>query len=153
MIEDRIIELGYELPEPAKPTFNYVPVVIHEGVAYISGQLPKVDGEIRTKGKVGKDVSIELAQELSRVCILQGLSCLKHEIGSLDKVKRIIKVTGFVSSAPDFNQQPKVIDGASNLLGDIFGDKGKHARAAVGAPELPRNTPVEIEMIVAVEKD
>jgi len=153
MIEARIKELGYELPEAAKPSFIYVPVVVHNGVAYISGQLPKINGEVKLTGKVGGNVSIEEAQVSARICILQALSCLKQEIGSLDQVERILKVTGFVNSAEGFNQQPKVIDAASDLIVQIFGVNGRHARSAVGAAELPRNTPVEIEMIVAVKTD
>jgi enamine deaminase RidA (YjgF/YER057c/UK114 family) len=149
-MEEKLRQLGYELPEPAEPSFQYVPVVIHQGVAYVSGQLPKVDGEVRLVGKVGDTVSIEEARESARICILQGLSCLKQALGSLDRIERILKVTGFVNSAPDFYQQPKVIDAASELLISLFGEKGKHARSAVGAGSLPRNTPVEIEMIVAV---
>jgi enamine deaminase RidA (YjgF/YER057c/UK114 family) len=153
MIEERLKELGLDLPEAAKPSFIYVPVVVHNGVAYISGQLPKVNGEVKITGKVGADVSIEDARKSARICILQALSCLKQEIGSLDLVERIIKVTGFVNSANGFNQQPKVIDAASELIEQIFGEIGRHARSAVGASELPRSTPVEIEMIVAVKTD
>lgn len=150
-IEANLKNLKIELPSPAKPSFEYVPVVIHNGIAFISGQLPKEDGEVRITGKVGKDVTMEEAQRAAEICILQGLSCLKQEIGSLDNVEKIIKINGYVSSAQDFNQQPKVLDAASQLLIKIFGEKGRHARAAVGVYELPRNTPVEIEMIVAVK--
>jgi enamine deaminase RidA (YjgF/YER057c/UK114 family) len=151
MIEQKIKELGYELPEAAAPSFQYVPVVVHGDLIFVSGQLPKVDGEVRVTGKVGAEVSIEEAQESARICILQGLSCIKQEIGSLDRIKRIVKITGFVNSAPGFCSQPKVIDGASDLLEKIFGEKGRHSRSAIGAAELPRNTPVEIEMIVAID--
>lgn len=150
-IEANLKNLKIELPSPAKPSFEYVPVVIHNGIAFISGQLPKEDGEVRITGKVGKDVTMEEAQRAAEICILQGLSCLKQEIGSLDNVEKIIKINGYVSSAQDFNQQPKVLDAASQLLIKIFGEKGRHARAAVGVYELPRNTPVEIEMTVAVK--
>lgn len=150
-IEENLKKLNVQLPSPAEPSFEYVPIVVHNGVAYISGQLPKEDGEVRITGKVGKDVTIEEAQRAAEICILQGLSCLKQEIGSLDNVDRIIKINGYVSSARDFNQQPKVIDAASRLLIKIFGDKGRHSRAAVGVYELPRNTPVEIELTVAVK--
>src|SRR5690625_1042280 len=109
-IENKLKRLNIELPSAAKPSFEYVPVVVHNGVAYISGQLPKVDGEVRVTGKVGEDVTMEDAQEAAEICILQGLSCLKQEIGSLDKVERILKINGYVSSAKDFNQQPKVLD-------------------------------------------
>ena len=150
-IEANLKNLKIELPSPAKPSLEYVPVVIHNGIAFISGQLPKEDGEVRITGKVGKDVTMEEAQRAAEICILQGLSCLKQEIGSLDNVEKIIKINGYVSSAQDFNQQPKVLDAASQLLIKIFGEKGRHARAAVGVYELPRNTPVEIEMTVAVK--
>lgn len=150
-IEANLKNLKIELPSPAKPSFEYVPVVIHNGIAFISGQLPKEDGEVRITGKVGKDVTMDEAQRAAEICILQGLSCLKQEIGSLDNVEKIIKINGYVSSAQDFNQQPKVLDAASQLLIKIFGEKGRHARAAVGVYELPRNTPVEIEMTVAVK--
>ena len=149
-VEQKLQEMGLTLPEAASPSFQYVPVVVHGGIAYVSGQLPKVDGEVKVTGKVGGTVTIEEAQESARICILQGLSCIKDAVGSLDRVERILKVTGFVNSAPGFSQQPKVIDAASNLLGELFGEAGRHARSAIGAAELPRDTPVEIEMIVAI---
>ena len=130
MIEERLKELKIQLPEAAKPSFNYLPVTLHNGVAYVSGQLPKIDGE-------------------ARACALQGLACLKDAIGSLDKVERILKVNGYVASAPGFNAQPRVLDAASELLVEIFGEKGRHARAAVGVAELPRNAVVEVELTVA----
>ena len=150
MFEERLAELGLELPEAAEPSFNYVPVTLHNGVAYVSGQLPKVNGAVRVFGKVGAEVDLETARGEARICILQGLACLKQELGSLDRIARILKINGYVASAPGFNAQPKVIDAASDLLGDIFGEAGRHARAAVGVTELPRNTAVEIEMTVAV---
>jgi enamine deaminase RidA (YjgF/YER057c/UK114 family) len=150
MIEQRLHDLGLVIPEAATPAFEYVPVVVHRGVAYVSGQLPKVDGEVRVTGKVGADVSVEQAQEAARICILQGLAGLRQALGGLDRIERILKVNGYVASAPGFNQQPKVIDSASKLLGQVFGEAGRHARAAIGVSELPRNTPVEIEMTVAV---
>lgn len=150
MFEERLAELGLELPEAAEPSFNYVPVTLHNGVAYVSGQLPKVNGAVRVFGKVGAEVDLETARGEARICILQGLACLKQELGSLDRIARILKINGYVASAPGFNAQPKVIDAASDLLGDIFGEAGRHARAAVGVTELPRNTVVEIEMTVAV---
>lgn len=153
MIEERLKELGYELPAAAEPSFQYVPVVRHHDLLFVSGQLPKVDGEVKVTGKVGDQVTIEQAQESARICILQGLSCIKQEIGSLDRIERIVKITGFVNSAAGFHAQPKVIDGASDLLEKIFGEKGRHSRSAIGAAELPRNTPVEIEMIVAIKTD
>ena len=149
-VEEKLKKLGLSLPPPAEPSYQYVPVTIHAGVAYVSGQLPKENGEVRITGKVGDAVDAEAAQRAARICILQGLSCLKAAIGSLDNVEQILKVTGFVASAPGFTQQPRVIDAASNLLSELFGERGRHARSAVGVSELPRNAPVEIEMVVAV---
>lgn len=149
MIESRLAELGIVLPEAAAPSFNYVPVTLHKGVAHVSGQMPKIEGEVRVFGKVGNEVDLETAREQARICILQGLACLRAALGSLDRVERILKINGFVASAPGFNAQPKVIDAASDLLVQVFGDAGRHARAAVGVAELPRNAAVEIEMTVA----
>lgn len=150
MIEKKLATLGIVLPEAAAPSFNYVPVTVHRGVAYVSGQMPKVDGEVRVFGKVGAEVDLETAREQARICILQGLACLKAALGDLERVERILKVNGYVASAPGFNAQPKVIDAASDLLVEIFAEAGRHARAAVGVAELPRNAAVEIEMTVAV---
>jgi enamine deaminase RidA (YjgF/YER057c/UK114 family) len=149
MIEQRLAELGITLPEAASPSFNYVPVILHRGVAHLAGQLPKVDGVVRVRGKVGGAVSLETARGEARICILQGLACLKQALGSLDRIERVLKVTGFVASAPGFNDQPKVLDAASDLLSEILGEAGRHARSAVGVAELPRDAAVEIEMIVA----
>jgi len=150
MIEDKLTEAGLVLPVPATPTFQYIPVTVHAGVAYVSGQLPKEGEEVRITGKVGGGVDLETAQRAARICILQGLSCLKAAIGTLENVDQVLKLTGFVASAPGFVQQPRVIDAASSLLVEIFGERGRHARSAIGVAELPRNAPVEIEMIVAV---
>lgn len=150
-IEARLQELALELPEPATPVFAYVPVTIWHDVAYVSGQLPKVDNEVLATGKVPQEVSMEQAQECARICVLQCLACLKQALGDLSKVERILKVTGFVNSSPGFDAQPKVIDAASNLLGQIFGEQGRHARSAVGVAELPRRSPVEIEFVVALK--
>jgi enamine deaminase RidA (YjgF/YER057c/UK114 family) len=149
MIEARLAELGITLPEAATPSFSYVPVTLHNGVAYVSGQMPKVDGEVRVFGKVGREVDLETAREQARICILQGLACLRAALGSLDRVERVLKINGFVASAPGFNAQPKVLDAASDLLMEIFGDPGRHARVAVGVAELPRNAAVEIDLTVA----
>ena len=150
MVEERLKAVGLVLPVPATPTFQYIPVTVHAGVAYISGQLPKEGEEVRITGKVGADVDLETAQRAARICILQGLSCLKAAIGSLENVEQILKVSGFVASAPGFVQQPRVLDAASKLLVELFGERGRHARSAIGVAELPRNAPVEIEMTVAV---
>lgn len=152
MIEERLQELGLELPAAVKPVYEYVPVVIHGGVAYVSGQLPKAGDDVRHKGKVGAEVSLEEAQDDARLCVLHALACLRQALGGdLGRIERILKVTGFVASASGFNDQPKVIDAASKLLGQLLGEQGRHARSAVGVFELPRNTPVEIEFIVAVK--
>lgn len=149
MVEERLKTLGIRLPEAASPSFNYVPVTLHRGVAYVAGQLPKVDGEVRVTGKVGAEVDLATAREQAKVCILQGLACLHGALGSLDRVEQVLRINGYVASAPGFNDQPKVLDAASDLLVEIFGDRGRHARAAVGVAELPRNACVEIEMTVS----
>lgn len=152
MIRSRLEALGLTLPEVSPPAFQYVPVAVHGGIAYVSGQLPWVDGEIRTPGKVDREVTIEQAQEAARLCTLQALAWLDQALDGLDRVDRILKVTGFVASSPAFASQPTVIDAASKLLVDLFGQAGQHARSAIGVAELPRNTPVEIEYVVAVKR-
>lgn len=151
LIECRLKELGLELPEASAPLFHYVPVTVHQGVAYVSGQVPRINGVIPYPGKVGKDVTVDQARELAEYCVLKGLSCLKATIGSLDKVEKILKVTGYVQAAPGFHEPSKVLDAASELLTEIFGEKGRHARSAIGAAELPSNTPIEIDFIIAVK--
>ena len=152
-IERRLQELGMTLPEAATPAFVYQPVVIWRDVAYVSGQLPKVDGQVRITGKVGDTVSVEEAQEAARICVLQALAVLKEALGTLDRVARVLKVTGFVASVPGFIEQPKVIDAASTLLGQVSGEAGHHARSAVGVAVLPRDSAVEIEFVVALRED
>ena len=146
----RLKELGIELPLAAQPAFNYVPVVVHADLAYVSGQLPKVDGEVRVLGRVGDTVSVEQAQEAARICAIQALACLAEALGSIDRVARIVKLSGFVASTPEFFEHPKVIDAASKLMVDVFGDAGRHARSAWGLLALPRNSPVELEVIAAI---
>ncbi|HLQ74181.1 MAG TPA: RidA family protein [Bacillota bacterium] len=152
MIEKRIEELGYKLPEAQIPKYKFTTVLVYDGTAHVSGTLPFVDGKLPMVGKVGDTVSIEEGQKLAEICVLNMLANLKGEIGSLDKVKQIVKVTGFVASATGFSKQAIVMNGATDLLVDIFGEKGVHARSAVGAAVMPRNTPVEIEMTVALEE-
>ena len=149
---ERLAELGLELPEPAVPSFDYVPVTEHGGVLYVSGQLPKEGGEVRITGTVGADVSIEQAQHAARICVLQGLACAAAHVGGLDNVDRVLRISGFVASAPDFHEHPKVIDAASNLVGQIFGENGRHARSAIGVAALPRRSPVEIEFILTTQR-
>lgn len=150
-IEDRLKELGIQIPSVAKPVAAYVPAVRAGQWVYVSGQLAFVDGKLEKVGKVGQDVTLEEAQKEAEKCAINCLAALKSEIGSLDNVERIVKVTGFVASAPGFNDQPKVINGASELLGRIFGEKGQHARAAVGVSELPLNAVCEVELIALVK--
>ncbi|CEA05197.1 Endoribonuclease L-PSP [Metalysinibacillus saudimassiliensis] len=151
MIEQRLQQLGITLPAPTKPLFHYVPVTIHNGVAYVSGQVPRVDGEVPYTGQVGGAVSVEQAQKLAEVCVLKALSALRAEIGSLDKVVKVLKVTGYVQTSPTFSAPSIVLDSASELLTRIFGEAGRHARTAVGVAQLPSDTPVEIDFIFAVE--
>ena len=152
IVNDRLAALGLVLPAPKKPAFEYVAVASHGDVAYVSGQLPWLDAEHVISGKVGGDCSLEKAQEAARLCTLFALAALDQQLGNLDAIERILKVTGFVASAAGFSAQPKVIDAASKLLGEIFGEKGRHARSAVGVAELPRGAAVEIEFIVALRR-
>lgn len=152
-IEERIRELGYELPQAPEPVAAYVPAVISGNYVYTSGQLPFVDGKLPAVGKVSDaategTVSPEEAKNLAAICALNALAAVKQVIGDLDRVKKIVKVVGFVASEISFFGQPGVINGASELFGEIFGDAGIHARSAVGTPVLPMDSPVEVEIIV-----
>ena len=149
-IEQRIIDLGFVLPETAKPLAAYIPAVQSGNLVFTSGQLPMIAGSLAETGKVGGSVSPERAKELATVCALNALAAVKTVIGDLDKIKRIVKVVGFVSSTPEFSGQPAVVNGASEFLGEVFGEKGIHARSAVGVAVLPLDAPVEIEIIVEV---
>lgn len=148
-IAQRLEELGLTLPSVVPPVASYVPAVSANGFAYTSGQLPMVDGAMPHIGKVGAEVSPEDAQADARQCALNALAAIEAEIGSLDRVTRVVKVVGFVASAEGFRGQPGVVNGASDLLGEVFGDDGRHARSAVGVAELPLGAPVEVELIVA----
>ena len=147
-IDDRLAELGLVLPEVAKPVAAYVPAVISGNLVFTSGQLPFVAGVLPATGKVGADVSAEVAKDLARNCALNGLAAAASAIGSLDRVTRVVKVLGFVSSDPAFTGQPGVINGASELLGEVFGEAGSHARSAVGVAVLPLDSPVEVELVL-----
>ena len=149
-IEERIIELGFLLPETSKPLAAYIPAFQSGNLVFTSGQLPMIAGNLAETGKVGGSVSPERAKELATVCALNALAAVKTVIGDLDKIKRIVKVVGFVSSVPEFSGQPAVVNGASEFLGEVFGEKGIHARSAVGVAVLPLDAPVEIELIVEV---
>jgi enamine deaminase RidA (YjgF/YER057c/UK114 family) len=149
-VSDRLGELGIELPPAALPVASYVPVAQGGGLAFVAGQVPLEDGKPMVTGRVGESVSVEQAQELARRCALQALSALNQELGSLDRIRRILKVTVWVASGEGFVEQPKVANGASDLLVEVFGEAGKHARAAVSAPSLPLGAPIEVEMIADV---
>ena len=148
--EERLAELGLSIPEMVRPMAAYVPTVRSGSFVYTAGQLPMVNGQLPRTGKVGAEVSTEDARELAQQCALNALAAIKAEIGDLAAVTRVVKVVGFVASAPDFYDQPEVINGASELLGAVFGPAGQHARSAVGVAVLPRNAPVEVEVIVEV---
>ncbi|HHW10026.1 MAG TPA: RidA family protein [Firmicutes bacterium] len=150
-VESRLHSIGLKLPEPAKPLAAYVPTVRTGNLVFISGQGPKLEGKMAYVGRVGSDLTLEEGKKAAELCALNALAALKAEIGDLDKVKRVVKVLGWVNSAPDFTDQPLVMNGASELLEKIFGEKGKHARSAVSAHVLPANITVEVEMIVEVE--
>ncbi|MBS9535849.1 RidA family protein [Mycobacterium sp. M1] len=145
----RLTELGIELPETAAPLAAYVPAVRTGNLVYTSGQLPMQTGKLARAGKVGADVSPEDGHALARICALNALAAV-HALVGIDAVVRIVKVVGFVASAPGFSGQPAVVNGASELLGAVFGEAGAHARSAVGVSELPLNSPVEVELIVEI---
>lgn len=149
-ILEKLHSMGLRLPEVPTPIAAYVNCVRSGNLLFLSGGLP-IDGDNKVIGKVPTDVSIEDAKQAARICILNRLAVIRDEIGSLDKVKQIVSLNGFVSSEPDFYGHPQVINGASELLVDIFGDKGKHSRTALGAPALPLNCTVEINLVVEVE--
>ncbi|WP_311479141.1 RidA family protein [uncultured Gulosibacter sp.] len=150
-IETRLAELGLALPEVAAPVAAYVPAIAMNGRALTSGQLPFVSGQLPATGKVGAEVSLEQAQQLAATSVLNALAAIKQEIGDLDRITRVVKVVVFVASAPQFTQQPLVANGASELLGQIFGDRGQHVRSAVGVAVLPLDAPVELELEVGYQ--
>ncbi|QEE60732.1 RidA family protein [Salinibacterium sp. dk2585] len=147
-IEKRMAELGLELPAVAKPVAAYVPAVVTGNHVYTSGQLPFVDGALPATGKVGDSVTAEEAAGYARQCALNALAAAASVIGSLDRVTRVVKVVGFVASDASFTGQPAVINGASELLGEVFGEIGQHARSAVGVAVLPLDSPVEVELVL-----
>jgi enamine deaminase RidA (YjgF/YER057c/UK114 family) len=144
---ERLAALGLALPPAAAPLAAYVPAVRTGGFVYTSGQLPTIEGKLLAVGKVGAEVSAAEAAELARTCTLNALAAAAAAAGGLDAIGRIVKVVGFVASAPGFNGQPQVVNGASELLLEVFGEDGRHARSAVGVAELPLNAPVEVELI------
>lgn len=150
-IDARLAEMGIELPEAAASVANYVPYVISGNLVFVSGQVTVLNGEFKYQGKVGSDLSVEQGQEAARLCALNIISQLKAACdGDLDRVVRIVKLGGFVNSTPDFKDQPKVINGASDLMVEVFGDKGRHARAAVSAGSLPVGVAVEVDAVAEI---
>jgi enamine deaminase RidA (YjgF/YER057c/UK114 family) len=151
MIEENIKNLGLELPEAPKPVASYIPSLLVSGLVFTAGQIPSVKGELKYKGKIGKELSEEDGMKAAEVCALNCLSVIKSAAGNLDDIEQIVKVTVFVNSAKGFTSQPKVANGASDLLVKIFGDRGKHVRSAVGVNELPLDAAVEVEMIAKLK--
>ena len=147
MIEEKIKTIGIKLPNPPSPAGSYIPVVKSGNLLYVSGQIPMEDGKVVFTGKVS-DTNIETAQKSARICAINILAQLKKELGDLEKISRIIRLSGFVNSGPEFTQQPKVINAASDLFYEIFGEGGKHSRIAVGVSSLPLNSMTEIDAIV-----
>jgi enamine deaminase RidA (YjgF/YER057c/UK114 family) len=148
--EARLKELGLVLPEPPRPAGHFVPAVQVGNLIFVSGQIPALSGQVVMKGKLGRDLSIEQGQEAARAALLNVLAVIQSTTGTLDVIQRIVKLNGWVASAEGFNSQPRVVDGASLLLEEIFGEAGKHARAAIGVAELPLGVPVELELIAEV---
>jgi enamine deaminase RidA (YjgF/YER057c/UK114 family) len=149
-VRARLDELGLTLHGPHPPHDPLDAVVVHDGVAHTSGQLPRIGGVLTCLGRLGDDVTVEEGREAAGVCALNALAVLEVALGSLDRVERVLTVTGYVASAPDFHEQPAVVDGASRVLFDVFGEAGRHTRSAVGVAALPRRGAVEIEVTVAV---
>lgn len=150
VVRARLAELGLTLHGPHPPHDPLDAVVVYDGVARTSGQLPRIEGELTCVGRLGDTVSVDQGHEAAAVCALNALAVLEVALGSLDRIERVLTVTGYVASAPDFHEQPTVIDGASGVLADVFGDAGRHTRSAVGVAALPRGGAVEIEVTVAV---
>ncbi len=146
--EERLAELGLSVPEVAKPVAAYIPAVRSGSQVFTSGQLPMRDGQLMATGKVGGEVSVGEAVACAQQCALNALAAIRAELGDLSAVVRVVKVVCFVASTPDFTGQPQVANGVSELLGEVFGEAGRHARSAVGVPVLPLDAPVEVEMIV-----
>ena len=150
MIEEKLQSLNISLPTPPKPAGSYIPVVVSKSWAFVSGQIPIKDGKVAFMGKVPTSQSIENAQKAAKLCAINALAQLKAELGDLDRIQKIIKVSGFVNSEQNFSEHPKVINAASDFLYDVFGEKGKHSRIAIGANSLPLDSTVELDMIVEI---
>jgi enamine deaminase RidA (YjgF/YER057c/UK114 family) len=152
-VEETLKKLKIVIPEPPAPIGAYLPATRAGDLIFVSGVLPMVEGNLIHLGKLGVELGLEDGYEAARVACINALSIIREELGNLDEIMRIVKVTGYVASSPDFFDQPKVVNGASELLLKVFGDRGKHARAAIGCSSLPNDSPVEIEMIVEVEEE
>ncbi|MDW7675551.1 MAG: RidA family protein [Bacillota bacterium] len=150
-IEEKLAELGIDIPEVPTPVAAYVPAIQIGDLIYTSGQIPFVKGELKYKGKVGVDLSVEEAYEAAKACAINCIAAVKSIIEDLDEIEQIVKVTGYVNCSPDFAMQPQVVNGASEILGQLFEEAGKHARAAVGVSSLPLNAAVEVDMIVKIK--
>lgn len=148
--EQQLAQLGLVLPAPPKPVATYIPAVLAGELLFLSGVIPFHDGKLVFEGKLGRELTVEQGYEASRIALLNALAIIRQELGTLDRVKQVVRMTGHVASADGFVQHPAVINGASDLLVRIFGEAGKHARVALGAAELPLNAPVEIELIIQV---
>jgi len=147
-VEARLAALGLELPEVATPAGAYVPAVISGNLVFTAGQIPLVDGKLMAEGRLGAEITAEQGKEIAQRCALNAIAAVKSVLGDLERVKKVVKVVGFVASTPEFTAQPGVVNGASELLQAAFGDVGIHARSAVGVAVLPLNSPVEVELIV-----
>ena len=150
--DQKLTELGLTLPPAPTPVGSYVPCVESNGQLFISGQIPRAGGEIQYRGKIGEDLQVKDGYEASKLCVLNALAAAKAHLGTLNRIKRVVRLSGFVRSGEEFRDQPKVIDGASDLLVSIFGDSGKHARVSVGVNELPGGSTVEIEILFELTK-
>jgi enamine deaminase RidA (YjgF/YER057c/UK114 family) len=150
MIDEKLASLGIILPIPPRPAGSYIPVVKTGNLVYVSGQIPMSGGQVKFKGKIPATLSIEEAQKAAKLCMINVLAQLKLELGTLDRISKIVKVSGFVNSSPEFYEQPVIINTASDLLFEIFGEKGKHTRIAVGVSSLPLNSAVEIDLIAEI---
>ena len=150
-LEQKLKSMGITIPEPAKPIAAYIPAMLVGDMVYTSGQIPIENGELKFKGKLGKEIFKEQGYEAARLCALNALSAVKGVIGDLEKIEQVVKLVGFVASAEGFTEQPAVVNGASEFLQQALGEKGVHARSAVGVAELPLGVPVELEMIVRIK--
>ncbi len=148
--EQRLTALGIELPAPASPGFDYVPLTIHNDTLYLSGQIAKVDGEIQTRGRVGDDVSLQQAKEVMQICTLQGLAWLRDELGSLDRVSRVLRMNTYICCIDGFSQMSEIADVSSGIFVNIFGEAGRHARSVLGMVALPRNVPCMFDATFAI---